>query len=583
MARDLFAQSSRVTQRAEPEYISTWSYDAYASGSACTAGIGKLCEAAASNGLNRKLVYDALGRPTDTRTSISSGPSFASTQAYDAVNGRLISRTYPTGLAVNHNYTSKGFLASLTLPIPATVTPLPSSVGGTAGATVNLAANSVLWQAQAYSAWGQPEQQAFGNGVSGKTSFDGLSGHISAVTAGTGASTSVLSHAYSWDSVGHLSGRIDHNGDGASGAVSESFEHDAVGRLSGYSVASPAIPGSFVRSVSLQYNALGALLYKSDSGNYSYPAQGPGAVRPHAVQSTSGAATSNYGYDANGNLTSASSGKYRSIAYTSFNLPDSQQGIAGPAGGPSYTWRYDEDHKRVAETRSVAGGALAGTRSTWLLHPDNAGGLGFESELNSPVSPSAANPAASSQRHYLHAGGNTVGVLVSSAALPALAPGQTAPTALTSITLVKLEYWHEDHLGSLAASSDHAGALTQRYAYDPFGQRRYSGGNGDPTGALAYDWSPAVNAGSDRGFTGHEHLDDLGLIHMNGRLYDPRLARFVQADPNITLPSELQSYDRYSYVMNEPLSKTDPSGLDILPGATDPILTRLTRSAANVH
>jgi RHS repeat-associated protein len=74
-------------------------------------------------------------------------------------------------------------------------------------------------------------------------------------------------------------------------------------------------------------------------------------------------------------------------------------------------------------------------------------------------------------------------------------------------------------------------------------QRLYSGGNGDPTGALADDWSPAVNAGSDRGFTGHEHLDDLGLIHMNGRLYDPKLARFVQADPNITLPGELQSYD----------------------------------------
>ena len=78
-------------------------------------------------------------------------------------------------------------------------------------------------------------------------------------------------------------------------------------------------------------------------------------------------------------------------------------------------------------------------------------------------------------------------------------------------------------------------------------------------------WGNARNAASalaegQRGFTGHEHLAELGLIHMNGRLYDPVLGRFLQADPIIQAPHNAQSHNRYSYVLNNPLSFTDPSG-----------------------
>src|SRR5690606_31089850 len=63
-----------------------------------------------------------------------------------------------------------------------------------------------------------------------------------------------------------------------------------------------------------------------------------------------------------------------------------------------------------------------------------------------------------------------------------------------------------------------------------------------------------------RGYTGHEHMDEVGLIHMNGRVYDGKLARFVQADPIIQDPLRVQSLNRYSYVWNNPLNATDPSG-----------------------
>jgi RHS repeat-associated protein len=69
-----------------------------------------------------------------------------------------------------------------------------------------------------------------------------------------------------------------------------------------------------------------------------------------------------------------------------------------------------------------------------------------------------------------------------------------------------------------------------------------------------------VGRTTDRGFTEHEHLDEMGVVHMNGRIYDPLVGRFMSADPFIQAPSMLQSYNRYAYVMNNPLNLTDPSG-----------------------
>ena len=64
------------------------------------------------------------------------------------------------------------------------------------------------------------------------------------------------------------------------------------------------------------------------------------------------------------------------------------------------------------------------------------------------------------------------------------------------------------------------------------------------------------------GFTGHEMLDDFGLIHMSGRVYDPQIGRFLSADPLVQAPDNSQSYNRYSYVWNNPLSMVDPSGYE---------------------
>ena len=64
------------------------------------------------------------------------------------------------------------------------------------------------------------------------------------------------------------------------------------------------------------------------------------------------------------------------------------------------------------------------------------------------------------------------------------------------------------------------------------------------------------------GFTGHDGDDELGLINMRGRIYDPKLGRFLTTDPIVSRPHFGQSWNPYSYVHNSPLNFTDPSGFD---------------------
>ncbi|MCP3429774.1 RHS repeat-associated core domain-containing protein, partial [Opacimonas viscosa] len=68
------------------------------------------------------------------------------------------------------------------------------------------------------------------------------------------------------------------------------------------------------------------------------------------------------------------------------------------------------------------------------------------------------------------------------------------------------------------------------------------------------------HAPSHQGYTGHHELSDVGIVHMGGRIYDASLGRFMQADPFIQAPNNTQNFNRYSYVLNNPLRYTDPSG-----------------------
>jgi RHS repeat-associated protein len=124
----------------------------------------------------------------------------------------------------------------------------------------------------------------------------------------------------------------------------------------------------------------------------------------------------------------------------------------------------------------------------------------------------------------------------------------------------QIEYRHRDHLGNVTVVTNAQGGIASKLAFEPFGARRKDDWTGDlisPAGVLM-----GLGSTTDRGYTDHEHLDRTGFIHMNGRVFDPRIGRFVQPDPIVQAPLNSQSFNRYAYVFNGPLSLVDPTGFE---------------------
>ncbi len=115
-----------------------------------------------------------------------------------------------------------------------------------------------------------------------------------------------------------------------------------------------------------------------------------------------------------------------------------------------------------------------------------------------------------------------------------------------------------DNLGSITAVTDSAGNVLQRLSYDPWGTLR------DPVTLVPFAPGDEPELLLGRGYTGHEHLPWFGMVNMNARLYDPATGRFLNPDPLVQDPTSTQSFNRYSYCLNNPLRYSDPTGRDIL-------------------
>jgi len=125
------------------------------------------------------------------------------------------------------------------------------------------------------------------------------------------------------------------------------------------------------------------------------------------------------------------------------------------------------------------------------------------------------------------------------------------------------KFLHKDYLGSILAITDEAGNKLEQRHFDAWGNVTHLkiGNNAIVTDKTQIrDYLSNGNLIVDRGYTSHEHFAEVGLIHMNGRLYDPLLRRFLNADENIQEPTNTQNYNKYGYVMNNPMMYNDPSG-----------------------
>jgi len=119
-------------------------------------------------------------------------------------------------------------------------------------------------------------------------------------------------------------------------------------------------------------------------------------------------------------------------------------------------------------------------------------------------------------------------------------------------------YFHMDALGSITAVTDDQAKVVERRSYDAFGKIRSMDYGLDSSHAII----PANTVSqTSRAYTGHEQIKEIdGLIHMNARVYDSEIGRFLSADTVIQNPYDSQAYNRYSYVRNNPMVFTDPTG-----------------------
>src|SRR6185312_16881406 len=141
-----------------------------------------------------------------------------------------------------------------------------------------------------------------------------------------------------------------------------------------------------------------------------------------------------------------------------------------------------------------------------------------------------------------------------------VANGETVAIRLTipNTSKNKTYYLHTDHLGSTDAITDETNNLLIHESFDAWGKRRGSAWTGSPS---AGDVS-TINSTTHLGFTSQEDLDNLSLVDLNGRVYDPSVGRFMSADPYVQAPYASQSLNRYSYTLDNPLNATDPTGFD---------------------
>ncbi len=128
---------------------------------------------------------------------------------------------------------------------------------------------------------------------------------------------------------------------------------------------------------------------------------------------------------------------------------------------------------------------------------------------------------------------------------------QSSPPSSTSS--IGYHYAHRDYLGSTMAITDASGAIVEQTQFGAWGSVDKHIRNGTE-----------ITFGQDsllgRGYTGHEHYEEVGLVHMNGRMYDAQLGRFLSPDNFVQDPYNTQNFNRYGYVLNNPLSYSDPSG-----------------------
>jgi len=444
--------------------------------------------------------------------------------------------TYPSGIQLENGYNARGYLSTVT----------------------DTATSTILKTLSKVDAFGNITLENYGNGVKTARVVDAKTGRLTDIDTTLG-NASFQNNQYAWQSNGILESRTRVN---ASTTLREDFGYDGLNRLE---KSESFVNSVLSRTLDTAYDIRGNLSAKTSSiaadtdvTNYQYTT---GKNRLSSV--TIGGAGYALGYDLNGNIEQydrAGSGDDRFIAWNARNLPTTV--VVGNSLEDTTPTAKDEFDYGPDGQRYYKKSTWDDSGTQWVEHTFYVGS--FE-ELITDTSNDTQLDSVQKSRI-----GNSVIHIKSF-------PDTGSPTS-------SIEYLHRDHLGSVESVTDEQGNELRILAYDPFGERRKEDWltqlNESELQTLADD----LRKSTSRGFTGQENLDRTGFVHMNGRIYDPQLGRFLSPDPIVQSPGYSQSWNRYSYAMNSPMSFDDRSGYVRQPSnpnvfcATTPTCVNLTGS-----
>jgi RHS repeat-associated protein len=467
-----------------------------------TNGIGGLSRVAAMSctSMTRAACKTALGTTTN----------YNEVYTYDTLGrpSRVTTNVQGEAFVVSNTYDSLGRVDVVTYPAGAGAPLQVRSVYNARGylnEVTNAASGARFWKADTADARGNVTFSTLGNGLVTEHRYDAASGRLKRIQTDIHGQVSVQQNAYEFDALGNMVSRRDELRN-----MTEIAGYDSLNRLVNVETRRPLE----TLTNTITYDALGNILTRTGVGTYTYGGTCNGIkAGPHAVTTVGGAgapSTQAYCYDVNGDMVRSGT---RDVTYASFGKP-----TRFVQGSTETLFTYGPDRQRY---RRVDANPDGNTTTTYIRGY-------FERSVESGVT---------TYRNFI----GDFAIYT-----------ETVPTS--GAVSSGVHYVHRDHLDSVEAITDAQARIVERFSFDPWGKRRnpdWSAG-ADPN-ALASNITP-------RGFTNQESIDNFNLVHMNGRVYDPAIGRFMSADPFVQAPGNLQSFNRYTYVFDNPLSSTDPSG-----------------------
>lgn len=461
-----------------------------------------------SENFSKSITFDSLCRVKSLTTTIDS-VDYISESYYDDFYARVKGVKTITGMMVETRYNERGYQTQI----------------------LNAASGYVYQQNLEYDARLQLENALKANGVLSETlNYAHESGQMTEVAAHAIGGDQRHLIQYEYDDFGNLDLQTVENMVNSSVVTStEDYDYDDLHRL----ILSTTNIGGTVDSISYDYDAVGNITIKSDhSSDFTYGDiaktngnAGPNAVRQVVKSFEIGGGVESYEYDGNGNMLrtlDSSNQAIRTLTYNAFNKP-----LTIAKGGVTSSFSYGSSQMRYKQVKT---GIEGGTETT--VYVDKA----YEEISQNGVT---------TKRLYL---GDAI-------------INETVGGANSGF---KIGFVHRDRLGSTVTITDDSGNVVDNKSFDPFGKvRKGTFERIDPMNIASLSVLRTLEGfveTTDRGFTDHEHLDEVELIHMNGRVYDYNLGRFLSVDPFIQDPGNSQSLNPYSYILNNPLAGTDPSG-----------------------